>query len=83
MDLDLYDYERALGVKFSSTKAERDQTGESSMTDVMVITAAHLDANEKPVRYKVENSSGDRAGLGFLRYDRSVVRQVSYYDLAI
>ena len=58
MNLDLYDYERALGVKYTSTKAERDQTGESSMTHMMVIIAVHLDADEKPVRYKVENSSG-------------------------
>ena len=58
MDLDLDDYEGALGVKFTSTKAERVQTGERAMTHVMAITAVYLDADEKPVRYKVENSSG-------------------------
>ena len=58
MDPVLYDYEGALRVKFTSTKAERVQTRESPITHVMIITAAHLDADEKPVRYKVENSSG-------------------------
>jgi len=62
MDLDLFDYERALGVKFTSTKAERLQTGESSMTHAMVITAVHLDADGRPIRYKVENSWGEGAG---------------------
>ena len=49
--LDLFDYERALGVKFTSTKAER-----IAMTHSMVITAARLDADGRPVRCKVENS---------------------------
>lgn len=62
MDLDLFDYGSALGVTFASTKAERLQTGESAMTHAMVITAVHLDADGKPVRYKVENSWGDSAG---------------------
>jgi len=62
MDLDLFDYKRALGVKFTSTKAERLQTGESSMTHAMVITAVHLDTDGWPVRYKVENSWGEGAG---------------------
>jgi bleomycin hydrolase len=62
MDLDLFDYERALGIKFTSTKADRLQTGESAMTHAMVITAVHLDADGKPVRYKVENSWGDAVG---------------------
>jgi bleomycin hydrolase len=62
MDVDLFDYERALDVKFSLTKSERLLTGESAMTHAMVITAAHLDADGRPVRYKVENSWGDGAG---------------------
>ena len=76
MDLDLYDYERALGVKFISSKAERLQTGESAMTHATVITAVHLNADGRPVRYKVENSWSN----GVLCYDRSVV---SYYDRSI
>ena len=32
------------------------------MTHAMVISAVHLDANGRPVRYKVENSWGDAVG---------------------
>ena len=35
---------------------------ESSMTHAMVISGVHLDPSGKPVRYKVENSWGDRDG---------------------
>ena len=44
------------------TKAQRLQSGESSMTHAMVIVAAHLNADGKPVRYRVENSWSDTAG---------------------
>jgi bleomycin hydrolase len=32
------------------------------MTHAMVISGVHLDANGKPVRYKVENSWGETKG---------------------
>ena len=44
------------------TKAERLLTGESQMTHAMVLTAVHLDANNKPVRWRVENSWSETAG---------------------
>ena len=66
MDLDLFDYERMLGARFTSTKAERLQTGESADDDAMVITVIHLDADGRPIGYKVENSWGDAVGeMGF------------------
>ena len=55
MDLDLFDYERALGVKFTSIEAERLQTGESEMKHTTVITTVHLDAGGRPLRCKVED----------------------------
>ncbi|KAG8984592.1 hypothetical protein FRB90_005213 [Tulasnella sp. 427] len=58
MDTALYEYESAFNIKLKLTKAQRLQTGESSMTHAMVITAVHLDAEGKPVRYRVENSWG-------------------------
>ncbi|KAG8906818.1 hypothetical protein FRC01_007891, partial [Tulasnella sp. 417] len=58
MDTALYEYESAFNIKVTLTKAQRLQTGESSMTHAMVITAAHLDKEGKPVRYRVENSWG-------------------------
>ena len=44
------------------TKAERLLTGESLMTHAMVLTAVHLDAAGKPVRWRVENSWSVAAG---------------------
>ncbi|KAG8771249.1 hypothetical protein FRC15_003543 [Serendipita sp. 397] len=62
MDVDIYDYEKAFGVTFGLTKAERLQSSESSMTHAMVITAVHVDEEGKTVRFKVENSWGDALG---------------------
>ncbi|KIY44355.1 peptidase C1B, bleomycin hydrolase [Fistulina hepatica ATCC 64428] len=62
MDTSLYEYEAAFDIKLGLTKAERLQVCESAMTHAMVISAVHLDASGKPVRYKVENSWGDTVG---------------------
>ena len=43
-------------------KAERLDYGESLMTHAMVITGVELDENDRPLRWKVENSWGDEVG---------------------
>lgn len=62
MDTKLFDYESAFGFAPQLSKSERLQTGDSAMTHAMVITAVHLDAQGKAVRFKVENSWSDTAG---------------------
>ncbi|KZT72134.1 peptidase C1B, bleomycin hydrolase [Daedalea quercina L-15889] len=62
MDLNLYEYENAFDIKLGMSKADRLRTGESAMTHAMVISAVHLDAAGKPLRYKIENSWGDANG---------------------
>ncbi|KAK4626998.1 Bleomycin hydrolase [Fulvia fulva] len=62
MDTDLVDYELGFNIKLGLTKAERLLTGESQMTHAMVLTAVHLDENNKPVRWRVENSWSETAG---------------------
>ena len=62
MDTKLFDYESAFGITPQLSKSERLQTGDSAMTHAMVITAVHLDAEGKPIRFKVENSWSDTAG---------------------
>ncbi|KXT05629.1 hypothetical protein AC578_5653 [Pseudocercospora eumusae] len=62
MDTDLVDYELGFNIKLGLTKAERLLTGESSMTHAMVLTAVHLDEDNKPVRWRVENSWSESAG---------------------
>lgn len=62
MDTALFEYENAFDIKLGLTKAERLQLGDSSMTHAMVISGVHLDLEDRPVRYKVENSWGETAG---------------------
>ncbi|KAL1306250.1 hypothetical protein AAFC00_004340 [Neodothiora populina] len=62
MDIDLVDYELGFNVKLGMSKAQRLMTGESAMTHAMVLTAVHLDASGKPVRWRVENSWSETAG---------------------
>ncbi|KAG5643601.1 hypothetical protein DXG03_000609 [Asterophora parasitica] len=64
LDTALYEYEvNAFDITLGLTKAERLQVNESAMTHAMVISGVHLDDNGKPVRYKVENSWGEAAGV--------------------
>ncbi|OLN85764.1 Bleomycin hydrolase [Colletotrichum chlorophyti] len=63
MDLDLIDYELGFNVSLLGLdKASRLRTGESAMTHAMVLTAVHLDAEGKSVRWRVQNSWGEGAG---------------------
>ncbi|EFM01354.1 aminopeptidase C [Hoylesella marshii] len=61
-DLDNYDYGTLFGVKFGMNKAERIDTYDSGSTHAMTLTAVDLDANGKPVKWKVENSWGATNG---------------------
>lgn len=61
MDLTMYDYNSALGTDFELTKAEQLDYGDSLMTHAMVFTALNI-VDGKTVRWKVENSWGDKSG---------------------
>lgn len=61
MDSRLFLYDEALETPFHFTKAERLLYGESLLTHAMVFTGVNL-VNEKPTRWKVENSWGDEQG---------------------
>lgn len=63
MDTDLIDYELGFNVKLGMNKAERLLVGESAMTHAMVLTAVHLDNDGKPLRWRVQNSWGEGAGV--------------------
>ncbi len=67
MDTDLYDYEGVYGTKFGMDKAQRLDYGSSLMTHAMVFTGVDLDENGKPLKWRVENSWGDKNGeKGFM-----------------
>jgi len=61
MDLKLYDYDLLYDVQFKMNKEIRMRSGESMMTHAMLFTGVNL-IDEKPVKWKVENSWGDQKG---------------------
>ena len=62
MDLDIRSLEDLLDTRFTMTKAERLDYGQSLMTHAMVFQGVNLDANGKPNRWRVENSWGKEPG---------------------
>ncbi len=67
MDAELFDYTGVYGVEFGFTKAEMLDYGQSLMTHAMVLTGVDLDDQDKPRKWRVENSWGDKGGdKGFM-----------------
>ena len=62
MDMDLFDFNTFYQSTFSMNKADRLQYGESQMTHAMLFTGVDLDANDKPIKWRVENSWGNKVG---------------------
>ena len=62
MDTKLFDFNLFYGTEFSLDKASRLEYGESKMTHAMLFTGVDLDSNGKPVKWRVENSWGERNG---------------------
>ena len=62
MDIDLFDFDLFYDTKFTMDKATRLEYGESKMTHAMLFTGVDLDLNGNPVKWRVENSWGDRNG---------------------
>ena len=61
--LDNFDYGSLFDTSFPMNKAERISTFDSGSTHAMTLTAVDLDANGKPVKWKVENSWGADNGF--------------------
>ena len=61
MDAKMYEPDRLLGVTFNMNKAQRIDYYDSIMTHAMVFTGVNL-VNNKPTKWKVENSWGDKGG---------------------
>lgn len=62
MATNTYDFSSGLGIHFHQNKAGRLDYSESLMTHAMVLTGVDLDDNEQPLKWKVENSWGDKVG---------------------
>lgn len=61
--LDNFDYGSLFDTSFPMNKAERISTFDSGSTHAMTLTAVDLDADGKPVKWKVENSWGPDNGF--------------------
>ncbi|WP_371261635.1 aminopeptidase C [Alkalibacterium sp. 20] len=62
MDDKAYDYEVTLGESVELTKAQRLDYGDSLLTHAMVFVGVDLDDEGNPIKWKVENSWGDKNG---------------------
>ena len=62
MDTKLFDFNLFYGTEFSLDKGSRLEYGESKMTHAMLFTGVDLDSNGKPIKWRVENSWGERNG---------------------
>ena len=63
MDLSLVDYEVGFNVSMlGMDKADRLRTGQSAMTHAMVLTGVHVAKGGESVRWRVQNSWGEKAG---------------------
>ncbi|MBQ6187756.1 MAG: C1 family peptidase [Prevotella sp.] len=63
LDTENYDYESLIGTSFNMDKAQRISTFDSGSTHAMTLTAVDLDAEGKPIKWKVENSWGTASGI--------------------
>lgn len=61
-DTELFDFELVYGTTCALNKAERLDYGHSAMNHAMVFTGVDLDENNRPTKWRVENSWGDTGG---------------------
>ena len=62
MDIDLFDYDSFYNLKFGMDKASRLEYGDSQMTHAMLFTGVDLDTKDNPIKWRVENSWGNKGG---------------------
>lgn len=58
----VYDFDTAMNISFTQDKAGRLDYSESLMTHAMVLTGVDLAKNGEPLKWKVENSWGEKVG---------------------
>ncbi|MDY4510286.1 aminopeptidase C [Streptococcus hyovaginalis] len=62
MATNTYDFAAGMDIDFNQDKAGRLDYSESLMTHAMVLTGVDLDQDGQPLKWKVENSWGDKVG---------------------
>ncbi|MCM1297689.1 MAG: C1 family peptidase [Muribaculaceae bacterium] len=66
LDINNYDYESLLGVKFGMDKKQRIETGVSGSTHAMTLAGVDLDENGTPKKWLIENSWGTNPNDGYM-----------------
>ncbi|WP_240366798.1 aminopeptidase C [Bombilactobacillus bombi] len=59
---ELYDYNHLFNIDLNMDKGERLDFAQGQMSHAMVLTGVDLDENGQPLKWKVENSWGDKIG---------------------
>ena len=78
MDLDLYGFNDLFGTDFNFGKGAMFSTRESLPTHAMVLAGVDL-INDQPVRWKVENSWGDKIGKkGYMVMSQAWFEEYTY-----
>ncbi|NEG70415.1 C1 family peptidase [Bifidobacterium choloepi] len=80
MALDLYDTQSMFGIKYTQDKGERFLYNQSLPTHAMLIAGVDLDADGKPVRWKVENSWGTTAHGKPVGHEGYFIMDDSWFD---
>ncbi len=62
MDMELFDFELFYGTKFNLNKSDRLEYGDSQMTHAMLFTGVDLDDKGNSLKWRVENSWGNKNG---------------------
>ncbi len=62
LDLNLYDYQSLYGITINMDKKARILTRQSGSSHAMLLVACDTDENDKPVKWKFENSWGASSG---------------------
>ena len=69
LDINNYDFETLLGIKFGMNKADRINSFDSGSSHAMLLMAVDTDNNDKPVKWQFENSWGTSSGYnGYLTF---------------
>jgi bleomycin hydrolase len=66
LDLNNYDYNSLFGLNFDMTKQQRIETYESGSTHGMALMGVNLTPDNKPDKWLLENSWGNKGNNGFL-----------------
>ena len=62
LDIGLYDYEKLFGIDIKMDKKARILTRQSGSSHAMLLVACDTDENDKPLKWKFENSWGATSG---------------------